>query len=105
SSLPSHETTQPKCLQMGESATMSPSSFLYTQAVLLTSDSYHPSTCSTVHSIRCGSSVISSTAKFTFVYSPDLEGFNTGSIAMRNIGTSIPAANNATTYVIVLFKN
>src|SRR5699024_3511167 len=94
-SLPSQETKQPKCLHTGENAWISPLSSLNTHAVRFTLDSYHPSTCSTSQSTRCGSSVISSTERLTFVNPPESDAVcKTGSTANRNIGTSIPAAIN-----------
>src|SRR5699024_3912549 len=90
--LPSHVTLHPKCLHSGEWAIISPSSFLNTHAAFVTSDSYQPSTCSTCHSTRCGSDVISSTDKPTFVNSLSVDGCKTGSTAMRSIGVKTLAA-------------
>src|SRR5699024_10991399 len=92
-SFPSHDTKQPKWVQIGENACISPSSSLYTHAVWFTSDSYHPSTCSTSQSTLCGALVISSTDKLTFVTSPDSPAvFNTGSLAICKFRIRISAA-------------
>src|SRR5699024_8690373 len=91
--LPSHVTKHPKCLHIGECAMISSSS-LNTQATLVVLDSYQPSSISTTHSTRCGSSVISLTSNPTFCKSPAAEDCSTGSTAKRSIGVSIPAAIN-----------
>src|SRR5699024_3616298 len=94
-SFPSHDTKQPKCVQIGENACISSSSSLYTHAVCFTSDSYHSSTCSTSQSTLCGSLVISSTDKLTFIRSPDSSAvFITRSMANLTFGIIILAAIN-----------
>src|SRR5699024_11018376 len=105
-SFPSHDTKQPKCVQIGENACISPSSSLYTHAVCFTSDSYHPSTCSTSQSTLCGSLVISSTDKLTFVRSPDShEVFHTCSLANLKFGLRIHGAINPPKPVSESFRN